>query len=286
MSHKQTSVKMAMVCSNDTGMKRTGPVKETKQVKRAKKATVVAPPIPIPSGQTSVTFYSKSRTKWARNFSNFATPFEQIPLTITTNNVVHVTPVDGKLQPDTKYQMLFPTIEHAYQAFKYVCSMPDDEKLRALLRRFGVLVFPREGKLANKEADLPLLDVRGAKSAGSKRSMKDRGTALNESAWNGDKVAFMVACVDARISVDPDFRAQLIKVHEDNIFLLHFERSGARSFWGGYIPKTSDGSCYVGNNMLGRILMLKANALATTNHTVLGLHEAETSSTYETNELV
>jgi predicted NAD-dependent protein-ADP-ribosyltransferase YbiA (DUF1768 family) len=278
---------MATVCSNDTGIKRKGPVKETKQVRRAKKAKVVAPPTPIPGGQTSVTFYSKSRTKWARNFSNFATASNAIPLTITTSNVVHVTPLDGKLRPDTKYQMLFPTIEHAYQAFKYVCSMPDDEKLRALLRRFGVLVFPREGdKLTNKEEDLPLLDAIGAKREGSKRSMKDRGATLNDSAWNGDKVAFMVACVDARILVDLDFRAQLIKVHEDNIFLLHFERSGARSFWGGYTPKTSDGSCYVGNNMLGRILMVKANALATTKHAVLGVHEAETSSTNETNELV
>jgi hypothetical protein len=72
--------------------------------------------------------------------------------------------------------------------------------------------------------------------------MKGRGVALNGSAWNVDKVASMVACVDARISVDPDFRAQLIKVHEDNIFLLHFERSGARSFWGSLRLKHIYGS--------------------------------------------
>lgn len=61
----------------------------------------------------------------------------------------------------------------------------------------------------------------------------------------------MMNVLKARYASDPMFRQILEATLKSNILLLHYERIGAKSYWGGAIK---DGEI-VGNNTLGKMLM-------------------------------
>ena len=62
----------------------------------------------------------------------------------------------------------------------------------------------------------------------------------------------MESLLMSRYVNDINFQHTVDELNNNGVILYHFERSGAKSFWGGYINK--DG-VFVGNNKLGKILM-------------------------------
>ena len=70
----------------------------------------------------------------------------------------------------------------------------------------------------------------------------------------------MKGILEKRWSMDARFREILREVLKSGRSLLHFERSGAKSFWGGCVSKTK--GLVVGQNMLGKIMLAIARAHA------------------------
>jgi len=62
-----------------------------------------------------------------------------------------------------------------------------------------------------------------------------------------------MAILRVRLGCDALFREILAAVHEKELKLLHFERGGAKSYWGGSL-RQADG-VQVGRNRLGEMLM-------------------------------
>ena len=131
---------------------------------------------------------------------------------------------------------VFPSAEHAFQAAKYKCSTAPD-LARAFLRGGAV------GALAPVEA----------KRAGGKGGMKLRGAVLDQKAWLAKRDATMRKILEARARSDARFRAILSRTDELNIYLLHFERQGAKAYWGGCGGTGSDP--VKGANRLGELMM-------------------------------
>ena len=81
-----------------------------------------------------------------------------------------------------------------------------------------------------------------------------RGVDLDTRAWLEARERAMRAICEARWEQDATFRRVLRAVDAKGWYLLHFERSGAKSFWGGF---EKDGRVQ-GRNALGEILMALA----------------------------
>ena len=121
----------------------------------------------------------------------------------------------------------FHSVEEAFQCMKFTFSSNPD--------------------LYNQVFNDPKL----AKSAGSKSGMKKFKCVLNISDWNQNSKRIMKEIMSARYDSDTLFRNILNRCKNENIMLYHFERSGAKSFWGGCFK---DGT-FVGNNALGKIIL-------------------------------
>lgn len=91
------------------------------------------------------------------------------------------------------------------------------------------------------------------KSSSSKGQMKRRKCSLDVELWNNARVPIMLHLLRARLAVDGGFRSIL---QASTGVLLHTDRAGAKSFWGG-----SDKG---GTNTLGQLLMQLREELATT----------------------
>jgi predicted NAD-dependent protein-ADP-ribosyltransferase YbiA (DUF1768 family) len=89
------------------------------------------------------------------------------------------------------------------------------------------------------------------KRAGSKRAYQDQGMTLDAPAWDARRDDAMGAALQARHDVDPLFRAILAAVRAQGVTLLHFERCGARSYWGGSLKH----GAIQGSNTLGALMM-------------------------------
>ena len=118
----------------------------------------------------------------------------------------------------------FPTVEHYFQAAKYVCIGAHDLAAQ----------FETGGAVGNDPSE--------AKRRGGRKGMNQAGCVLDVAAWEqlADGVMWAAICgrlhgSDAR---DP-FRDVLQAVVTQNVALLHFERSGVRSYWGGNIAKAT-----------------------------------------------
>ena len=83
--------------------------------------------------------------------------------------------------------------------------------------------------------------------------MGQRGATLDVSAWEAARVDVMRELLTARWEQHQLFRDVLCAVAARGWRLLHFERSGASSFWGGVVSRTSGE--VEGGNMLGNLLM-------------------------------
>jgi ribA/ribD-fused uncharacterized protein len=127
----------------------------------------------------------------------------------------------------------YPNAEAAFQAAKAMESSKPE-----LAKNFEV-----GGSIGPDPAD--------AKKAGTKKAYKEAGATLKAADWDKKRNEAMMDILQARYDSDPMFRQILEATLKANILLLHYERSGAKSYWGGAVK---DGEI-VGENMLGRMLM-------------------------------
>jgi predicted NAD-dependent protein-ADP-ribosyltransferase YbiA (DUF1768 family) len=169
-------------------------------------------------------FHSRSANPTARVLSNFyPIPVYQIPC------------APGVI-PNVLWDRSAPTVEHAFQAVKVAtakeASEGDREKL--LTRLLDGTTTPTD-----------------ARTMGGKRSFKQSGLTLNPDQWNAVSTYVMRMLLEARFRVDPDFRKALLIALKQGV-PLHFERSGAKSKWGGCFNKAT--GMWQGENQLGRIL--------------------------------
>lgn len=129
----------------------------------------------------------------------------------------------------------YASVEHAFHAAKARCS--DKPSVAAAFEVGGSV--PKD----------PL----AAKRAGGRAGFKKLGATLNTARWDAARDAAVLAALRARYAVDALFRNILAASHAKRLYLLHFERGGAKSYWGGSIRK-ADGE-RVGTNRLGCMLM-------------------------------
>jgi predicted NAD-dependent protein-ADP-ribosyltransferase YbiA (DUF1768 family) len=130
---------------------------------------------------------------------------------------------------------IYPTPEHAFHAAKALCS---SKPSMALMFIVGGTVGP-----------LPL----DAKRAGGKVAYKQYGTILNDTQWQHKRDAVQQNIIDARLQQHREFLSILTAARDQNITLVHFDRSGHRSYWGGTIDSVTGG--IKGTNRLGVLLM-------------------------------
>eukprot|EP00933_Yihiella_yeosuensis_P032906 TRINITY_DN26588_c0_g1_i2.p1 TRINITY_DN26588_c0_g1~~TRINITY_DN26588_c0_g1_i2.p1 ORF type:complete len:305 (-),score=66.32 TRINITY_DN26588_c0_g1_i2:394-1308(-) len=135
----------------------------------------------------------------------------------------------------------FPTVEHYYQAAKYTFAGQDSKAQE----------FQVGGSIGNDPAK--------AKAAGSRRGFQNAGCELDKQGWSAIEDGVMWKALCSRASVDEDFCKILREVHVQGAILLHFERSGAKSYWGGSLDKSSGQQR--GCNRLGEMLMALAAVL-------------------------
>ena len=182
----------------------------------------------IKHGKQVVKFYSKSASEreprrmggvrdWRKYLSNFT------HASVEYNNI------------------MFPSVEHGFGHAKYQHSTKTRED--ATMPDFT------DASLAGAN----LKREHGNAKAGLKKGygMRFHGYALDVDAWNAVRVDVTRTLLASRFKRDDTFRKILQDLHTQGYYLLHVERSGPRSFWGG-----SDASGAVqGENMLGKIMM-------------------------------
>ena len=80
--------------------------------------------------------------------------------------------------------------------------------------------------------------------------MKSIRATLDTFIWNDISYKIMESLIEVRVRCDETFRLMLVRNRLTGTVLFHFERSGKKSFWGGYFR---DGR-WLGQNKLGHIL--------------------------------
>lgn len=127
------------------------------------------------------------------------------------------------------------SVEHAFQAAKALCA--GDEE------------FAREFECGGSVGPLSV----NAKKMGGKSAFNKRGIVLDPKKWNRERDNVTFAALRARASCDDHFCKILQRTKELDLYLLHFERSAQKAYWGGAISKSSGE--IVGVNRLGQMLM-------------------------------
>ncbi len=171
----------------------------------------------------TVLFYSKSKLcvplqpglprTWRRVLSNFW------PAELT---------VDGAT---------YASAEHCFQARKAACS---DRPEMACWFRVNYEGNERVGT-----------DPLAAKQAGARRGFANVGAVLDVDEWERQRLSVARTIVEARWTQQSLFRGVLEST--DKLTLLHYERGGAHSFWGGNLRKSD--ATLQGQNTLGELLM-------------------------------
>lgn len=123
-------------------------------------------------------------------------------------------------------ELLYPSVENAFAAAKY---------------KFA------EGK--DNPPDLRHLSGADLKRAHSRKGMESHGFVLDVSAWDEARINIMWKLLLERLKSDETFRNILTGLQGYRI--MHFERSGRRSFWGGVYKN----GAIEGHNMLGHMMM-------------------------------
>ena len=80
-------------------------------------------------------------------------------------------------------------------------------------------------------------DPPAAKRAGGRKGFEKLQAVLDVRRWNSERDAATMAALRARHAVDGRFRAILAAVRARELQLLHFERGGVKSYWGGSVAK-------------------------------------------------
>ena len=92
-----------------------------------------------------------------------------------------------------------------------------------------------------------------ATGAEVQRALDHAAATLDVRRWNHTRDKATARALKARAKSDPIFGKILRETHKRRLYLLHFERGGEKSYWGGSIRK--DTGQLVGNNRLGKLLM-------------------------------
>ena len=124
----------------------------------------------------------------------------------------------------------FNSVENAFQASKYLLSNKPE-------------YFYHLAQMSPSEA----------RTMGSKGGMKKVGAKLDIEVWERTKYAIMKKLILQRYFKDTKFNQELSKLNNAGIQLYHFERSGEKSYWGGYFCKKDN--IFKGQNVLGNMLM-------------------------------
>lgn len=133
----------------------------------------------------------------------------------------------------------YPSVEHGFQAAKYLlCSTPEADAIRYAKTFVDERLPPSE-----------------AKRRGGQKHMASLGMTLNVERWNDVNRDVMMMLLRSRWHEDEAFRSILVETGRQRLELVHFERSGSRSFWGGCLDKTRR-HVVRGRNELGKMLML------------------------------
>lgn len=171
------------------------------------------------------TFFSKSalgddlgieEPQWRRRLSNFSST-GAAPLSVVERQ--------------------YDTVEHAFQAAKYLFAATPKKVALKVAKQF--------------ESGGSIRGPKAAKAAGAKRGMNKLKCSLDIAQWNEMADDVMRSALRARWECDSTFRAILLEAKAEGIMLLHHERSGAESYWGG----TVKGGDIMGQNKLGEMLM-------------------------------
>jgi predicted NAD-dependent protein-ADP-ribosyltransferase YbiA (DUF1768 family) len=128
----------------------------------------------------------------------------------------------------------YHTPEHAFHAGKALCS---SKPLMAVLFTVGGAVGPLAAM---------------AKQAGSKAAYKQQGAILDQKRWYTEREAVQTRIIEARLKQDVVFRSILTYIGTQNIQLVHFDRSGVRSYWGATVNAQT--GIVSGANRLGLLL--------------------------------
>jgi len=136
----------------------------------------------------------------------------------------------------------FPSVEHYYQSAKFTL-VGEHERAHA---------FETGGAVGRAAL--------AAKKAGGRKPFEAAGVTLDAEAWAKISEGVMWRALQCRACCDAEFCAILREVHAQSVVLLHFERSGARSYWGGNVNRET--GVPQGRNRLGEMLMKLGSLLA------------------------
>lgn len=132
----------------------------------------------------------------------------------------------------------FASAEHYFQGYKYAHSTRPG--LTDTFRVGGEVVTPLD-----------------AKRAGARRGMQARGAQLRVDRFDAARDGIMRDALEYRALRDVQFAADLAWYSLHGTKLYHFERGGARAYWGGNFPKDAPRSAaaFRGQNRLGQLMM-------------------------------
>ena len=167
-------------------------------------------------------FHSRSKCEDAKYLSNF-TIVDEGMLIEDQHYPVYGGVLVGKM---------FPSIEHAFQGYKLAMSGASVTLIDDLIRTTEMSVVKRMGGRKFFEANNLKLDIQK---------------------WTTTSVSLMRYLVRQRLHKDTKYRDIIKKLIDNNIKIYHFERSGAKSIWGGYVSKSTGE--WMGRNLLGQILV-------------------------------
>ena len=129
----------------------------------------------------------------------------------------------------------YNSVEHGFQAAKFLSS---DRPREA-----------KEFEIFGTVGCIPL----DAKRAGSRTGFKRKQARLRAAEWEEKRDEVMMRLLRARWDCDLEFRHILQVTHAQQLELVHFERSGPRSYWGAHMCRKT--GRVLGKNRLGGLLM-------------------------------
>jgi len=132
----------------------------------------------------------------------------------------------------------YPSGEHAFHATKALHSTRPEMSLS----------FVVGGSVGPLSVD--------AKRAGGKTFYRQHGAVLDVARWRDRCDDTQRAIIESK-ALDPVFLGILLTIGHRRIHLVHFERSGSKSYWGGTIDKET--GRIKGTNRLGVLLMEAAS---------------------------
>lgn len=116
------------------------------------------------------------------------------------------------------------------------------------MRASGNETEAREFEVGGKYGD----DPKKAKKQGSRSAFQKLGLKLTPQWDSSLKNTVMQSALKKRFDTDARFKGLLCDFAQKGVYLLHFERSGPKSYWGGFLNKKTGE--IEGENALGKMM--------------------------------